>query len=109
MLNTPRTPADVLDAAADLIQEHGLAKGEYHNSLTGTFCSLGAINHVTNNITIAHKTGEILASTITFSLPYKVPHIIITEWNDKPTINKAHVISKMRATARKWRKENPYD
>ena len=87
------TPDQVLDRAADVIDELGHAKGFYQNQVTGAVCALGALN-------IA-KHGSIW-----FTEPNEAKRVLgmavggrISEWNDAHERTKDEVTSTMRAVA----------
>ena len=42
-MTTTKTPAEILNGAADLIEDSGLGKGEYFNRHSGCYCTMGAL------------------------------------------------------------------
>lgn len=87
-MNTPQTPADVLDAAADHIDAHGwtqnvLREGE-------KCCAVGALMEVTGGSALETQTEIILRHRLSES---------IARWNDKPSQSAANVTRTMRAVA----------
>jgi hypothetical protein len=81
------TPAEVLEAAANLIDEYGWGQGWHERSPLVGLCALGAISMVEG----CHGgAAEILHATVGGHVHH---------WNDAPGRTAADVTSTMRATA----------
>lgn len=111
--DTVRTPADMLEAGAELIEEHG-----WYNSLrrrsgdeTG-FCMGLALSHVRDQVRESGasftKAAELWSATIAVvedHLGIDSDHLTgVYRWNDTHT--KLEVIGAMRAAALAWREAN---
>ncbi len=100
------TASDVLDAAADYIEEHGWVQGQYAN-LDGAVCVSGAICAILTGDPCGYKTG--------FKSPFRPsPEKIFLEcnqiytesigdWNDAPGRTKEDVVSGLRLAGKKSR------
>ena len=88
---------EILEKARDIIDEHGLAKHTLYSN--GAYCALGAINKANEYTRYTFYyllTRKYLAKAIAPSNPeYDLNSFnIITNYNDKPTIKKHHVVAK---------------
>lgn len=88
--------ARVLDRAAQLVAENGLAKGHYHSRIEGSFCTLGAIRQAT-----ADELGVLIDELPTDAVfPAQMPHgQDVAVWNDAPSRNRVDVVRALRRAA----------
>lgn len=112
--------AEILEAAADLIEKEGHTKGNYVD--TRGFCAMGAINYVhhgtehtcagmNTNVDYYQEVREI-SSVLVNQVGLK-PHIStswdaywdIVDWNDDKETSAAEVIHQMRTAAKGLRGE----
>jgi hypothetical protein len=94
--NPPRevTRADVLERAADLLEEFGWLQGTLGSKEEGGFCLLGSVFTAHRDLT-GEDPGTIL--------PY--PEVGSSIWNDQPGRTKEEVIVRLRGAAARLRGE----
>lgn len=95
------TEADVLERAADLLEEFGWCQGYMGSKRDGQFCSLGALIEATNDL-----GGDFGA--VRRALGYEDAGSMgrhIARWNDDAGRTKAEVVAKLREAAARAREE----
>jgi hypothetical protein len=94
-----QTPAQVLIAAADLIETTELLKNQYSDG--HGYCSVGAIRHVARTSNESIRAIDLLAAHIEAEerLPYDVGYCTVTTWNDFPLRTQEEVVQTMRKAA----------
>lgn len=99
----PTNPADILDCAADLIAERGLARGKYYDASNGTYCALGAIHQCASGSPWSYTTPQV---QVVKNLLY--PRVgSITSWNDNPRRPKSTIVRTLRRVAARYRAAHP--
>jgi hypothetical protein len=117
MTNYPTDPADILEAAADLLESKGWKQGEFMNAIdpddATRFCALGAIRVVTG-YSMAAKEYRQAGDYATYrerhrhsmeaclALAAKVGQDVPT-WNDRPGRTADQVIDVMKHAAKDLR------
>lgn len=109
---TKNGPADLLERAADLIEEHGWTRREFQSN-TGCLCVMGAIGLAWDGVPSASLVLGTLSSTKYQAvralaaeiapLRYDFPANTVTSWNDGSAKSKRQVASYMRRAAKKLR------
>lgn len=119
MTDYPTEVADILDAAADLLQSKGWQKGAFSNATdpreATAFCALGAIRAVTGYSMAAHEYVEssggdyafyrekyMYAMQASVALAAKVGDNV-PGWNDRPGRTAEEVIDVMKHVAKDLR------
>ena len=98
------TPAEIMDGAANLIEQTGWTQGALARDVDGwpihedqsravCFCATGAISRT--------RINEWDITVLPF-LPQP-----LTKWNDAPGRTKAEVLAALRDGAVKWRRDHP--
>lgn len=87
-MSTPQTPADVLDAAADYIDEHGWTQNVYEDE-EGACCAMGGILRVSDPDS-AYFAEDALQRHLGRT---------IVQWNDTADQTAANVTHTMREVA----------
>lgn len=103
------SPADVLDAAADYIDEHGWTQGRYRTP-SGECCALGGLKRVLQIDYLRVEQGKAaraLAKAINAHGSAYDPGGQISEWNDRFDQTAANVTATMRKVAADLRAETP--
>lgn len=91
MTNLADQVADVLEAAADYIEEHGWCQGHYWDGTdAGAVCIQGALSAIPGRI---HTANRALARE----------DGVVTRWNDTPGREQWEVDQLLRTTAKKIR------
>jgi hypothetical protein len=114
MTHYPTDPADILEAAADLLESTGWTKGAYHRNMYNdsddgdaqnavSYCAAGAIRRAAgwydhHSVPMARGTMDIEAM-----LAEKVGVICLPSWNDKPERKVHEVIDLLKETAKDLR------
>ena len=99
--NLRMTASDVLLAAADAIQQRGLAKEVYEDS-RGRFCSLGALFHVFGNVGGCELPNALARLSLHLSPgTYDDFEARISAWSDSINTTEDDVIQAMHDTARR--------
>lgn len=91
------TPADVLDAAADLLDRDGWCQG-YDKDDDGRYCARGATKAAASSDTLVGAGARI-------ALTQRLPTHNIPAWNDTPGRTQEEVTSTLRRVARELREE----
>lgn len=101
-------PADILERAADAIDEFGLAKG-VQQDLDGSLCAIGAIAYATGERKFpTHNIGEVnLLNFEPVRLMDKAVGGYVAFWNNAQERTKEEVTSMMRAVATTYRAAAP--
>lgn len=110
---TKITPADVLDRAADLLEERGWTRYTLESD-TGCLCAVGAINVAWfgkprgSVVSGVWECGSIqeqaISALVTEVSPYAIePRYGVMDWNDEFAKNKRQVVATMRRVAKKLR------
>jgi hypothetical protein len=102
---TAKTPADLLDQAANLIEERGHAKDFYEDG-QGRLCAVGALRVAAFGDSRYPKAGLVDTSYIqAYDLleaeVEQIDYAFITEWNDES--DASTVVATLRAAAAKAR------
>lgn len=91
-LEKPKSVADVLEAAADLIEPDGAwTQGEYVGINGNCWCALGAIKRVGNYV------GDINPASMQLLLV--ISGRFVHEWNDAPERTQREVVEALRSAA----------
>lgn len=113
----PTDPADILEAAADLLETKGWTKGAYHRDMynesddddgqhAASYCAAGAIRRVTGcyDFTRARRESFVNRATdIEKMLAREVGELTLPGWNDKPERKRDEVIDLMKEVAKDLR------
>lgn len=99
---TTKTPAEILECAADLIETHGLARRAFQNS-KGAHCSLGAIRECGLGDPYAYPWFETPTDTAERALADAVGWI--PGWNDNTKRRPSTIVRTIRRVAAKLRVE----
>ena len=84
------SPGEILNAAADAIEEHGWTQGRFGTQHVG-FCAMGAMRHVSGLSTVIEESAayDLLRA-----------HVGSTSyWNDEPGRTKEQVVTVLRKVA----------
>jgi len=105
--DAPKTVADILTAAANLIEPEGAwLQGAYTQDLR-CFCTLGALAHVSGKgATAVGVTPPAKALANHLNPEDSSADRVITRWNDAPERTQAEVVAALRAAAEKFRTAN---
>lgn len=87
--------ADVLNAAADLIERKGWARAEYYGA--GCYCVLGAILAVQNETFGLEDLND--ACVAAAEAIVDAPPYMLARWNDHPKRTQAEVVEALRKAA----------
>ncbi len=102
--DVPKTVADILTAAADLIEPEGAwLQGAYTEDLR-CFCTLGALAHVScKGATVVGSLAPAKTLAAYLNAEDSSADRVITRWNDAPERTQAEVVATLRAAAKKAR------
>lgn len=118
MTDYPTDPADILEAAAELLETHGWSKGAYARNKDGddedddaqnaaSYCAAGAIRRVSGcyDFSRARRRMPVLsnATEIEGMLAKQVGFGNLPAWNDQPERKRHEVIDLMKHTAKDLR------
>lgn len=97
------TPADVLDKAADILDERGWCRHTYTNHVTGHHCAVGAIRAAADALETEMRDGWYVdAFRASVALTDDVGSTV-QYWNDHVVKDKRQVTRAMRRVAKKLR------
>jgi hypothetical protein len=101
-MNTDMTPDEVMDHAADLIDEHGWCRNSYELQ-TGEMCVVGALDRVCSQWDMQNES-DTFDEAISFLMTTIGKDV--TEWNDN--ICKDHYMATelLRNEAKRYRERN---
>jgi len=106
MTNYPTDPADILEAAAGLLETTGWTKGAYHRNLYGSsddddaqhavqYCAAGALRRVAgcydHSLPRSLRFANTSVTNIETMLAREVGAVCLPTWNDMPE-RKAHEV-----------------
>lgn len=96
--------SEVLDCAADLIEEKGLAKGTYWSAVTGAYCTYGAVGLCDEGVAGFSPRGNAILRT--YFRPLIPPSFqarsgdIIMAYNDAKRTTARTIVAKLRKAAK---------
>lgn len=94
------TPDEMMDRAADLIDEYGWGRGQFHNPETGALCLAGALRRV-SALSRSHSVLDEIHRSMHVHLG-----TYITVWNDKFCQDHHEATELLRSEAKRYREEN---
>jgi hypothetical protein len=96
------TTADVLNRAAEIIEERGLCRGDLRGP-DGTFCAVGAICESANELGLGRITLAIDAmADLLGGRSAGVDIACVSKWNDENALDAADVANHLRKAAERW-------
>lgn len=106
-----RTAADVLDQAADYLQQHGWAKGHLEEP-TGEVCLIGSLNKVSGKTSVLYYKAEgalkeslVLDGLLNPAANYSAGNKTIAQINDHIFRTKTQAVTALRRAAKRARGE----
>jgi hypothetical protein len=112
-MNTDMTPDEIMERAADLLDEHGWCRGVMRYVYTGEMCIVGALR----SVTLSEYVNADLVFTFTIPLPTLEMYnnvcsllnaggdINITDWNDYICSDRNEATDFLRNGAKRYREE----
>ena len=87
--------AEYANKCADLIEKNGLAKGMYHDEISGGYCAMGAVRAVQDR----YGTRGLCVRNVVVEALFEKTNGAITNWNDYPKRTKDDVVGVFRQIA----------
>jgi hypothetical protein len=110
-LNTNKSPDEIMDQAADLIDIHGWNKGAFHTP-DGRLCTMGALKlavcpdiYQRDTSYMAIDAYPILYEAVDFIQSAKGINDAITYWNDETCRTEYQATELLRGQAKRYREE----
>jgi hypothetical protein len=95
------TPDEIMDRAADLIDENGWCKGYFYDEMTGAMCVSGALMRAGSALSALYTdSAECVAVFIENHLD-----MFITTWNDQYCQDQGAATELLRTEAKRYREE----
>jgi hypothetical protein len=95
------TPDEIMDRAADLIDEYGWGRDQFHNPVTGALCLSGALRRVVNRSSRDYSVLDEVHR-------YMHNHLgtFVSMWNDRDCQDQNEATEFLRSEAKRYREEN---
>jgi hypothetical protein len=102
--DTDRTPDEIMERAADIIDEKGWCVGSLYESGTGRVCVLGALR-LAGNLKTGGQTFSVYSPTLKNTINYIQSHLgeVITNWNDLICRDRYTATEMLRVEAKRYR------
>jgi hypothetical protein len=108
VVHTDKTPDEIMDAAADIIDARGWTRGVFYNNETGGVCTYGAIRLVVfpnDAVLVSNDYCPELIVTMEFMRPPIEGKKSVPHWNDNYCENSGEAADFLRSEAKRYREQ----